>query len=359
MLGGFLKLKLDLFENLSVKYDGILIFDSRLRAYFTGFWSTDGVLFFNRKEAFLFVDFRYFEMAKHSAKNCNVVRCDSFKLEFERVSGLKDGAIVAVASEGLFVRSFDKIKEYFKNLSFELSFELDEKIAMKMAIKTDEEISKIVSAQRVTDWVYSEILNYLVTGVCELEIARKINSLILSRADGLAFETIVVSGRRTSLPHGHASDKVLQSGDFIIMDFGAVVDGYCSDMTRTVCLGRPSSFQEKIYNLVLKTQQMAIDSIIAGRGCSEVDLIARNYFKKFGYEKEFGHGLGHGVGIRVHEQPILSPKSRNKFEPDNVITVEPGLYFPGEFGVRIEDLILVKKTGVVDLTKSPKNLLCL
>lgn len=349
----------NLFESLDENFDGILLSGLKLLRYYTNLDLSAGVLFVTRTDAFLFVDFRYFEIAKKKVKNCEVVLYGDLKAELNKVLTSRSCLRVAVASEGLFVKNFFDYRKYFSDVEFVLSFELDSLIARQKAIKSKHEIAKIEVAQQVTDWVFSEVLNFIKPGISEIEIARQINSLICKKADGIAFETIVVSGTRTSLPHGKPSCKLIEHGDFITMDFGAVIDGYCSDMTRTVCVKWSSNFNKEIYEIVLSAQNMALNSLKVGVECKYVDSLVRDYFGKFGYKKEFGHSLGHGVGLNCHEWPFLSSNSLQTIENGVVVTVEPGLYFENRFGVRIEDLVLVTLDGVVNFTTSEKSLIFL
>lgn len=350
---------LELFNSLNESFDAILISDLKTLQYYTNLILSAGILILTKLEAFLFVDFRYFEMAKQKVKNCEVVLLENFRSELNHFFSLNKCVRVAVASEGLPVKTYFNYVNWFEKVEFVLSNELDFAIAKQRAVKTEQEIKKIASAQKVVDEVFSEVLNFIKPGVCELELAREINSLICKKADSIAFETIVVSGVRTSLPHGRPSKKLLEAGDLITMDFGAVVDGYCSDMTRTVCLKQEDSFKKEIYEIVLHAQELALNKLKAGVCCAEVDSIVRAYFKKFGFEKEFGHGLGHGVGLNCHEQPFLSQKFEQPIQNCAVVTVEPGLYFEKKFGVRIEDMVLVKEDGILNFTASSKNFICL
>ena len=178
-------------------------------------------------------------------------------------------------------------------------------------------------------------------------------------ADGTAFDTIVVSGENSSLPHGVPSDKKIQPGDFITMDFGASFLGYCSDMTRTVAVGKISEEQKRVYDTVLTAQKMAIESISESKIYSDVDKVARDYIDQQGYAGCFGHGLGHSLGLFIHEEPRFSPSCREAIGENIIMTVEPGVYLPGKFGVRIEDMVLIGKDFVRDLTKSEKKLITL
>lgn len=348
-----------LFDSLDENFDAILISDLKALKYYINLTLTAGVLLITKPRAFLFVDFRYFETAKKQVKNCEVVLFSNLRKQLGSFFRQKKCSRIAVASDGMSVKSFFNYVNWFKEVEFVLSDELDRAIANQRAIKNRKEIEKIAAAQKITDWVFSEILNFIKPGVCEIEIAREINSLICKKADSIAFETIVVSGSRTSLPHGRPSSKPLEAGDLVIMDFGAVVGGYCSDMTRTVCLKNVDRFKKEVYEIVLAAQELALKEITAGVFCSDVDLKVRSYFKTFGFEKEFGHSLGHGVGLNCHEQPFLSSKSEHIIQSGAVVTVEPGLYFENNFGVRIEDMVLVQQDGIFNFTASSKNFICL
>ena len=226
-------------------------------------------------------------------------------------------------------------------------------------IKSPEEISKILAAQKVTEAAFKHILNYVTEGNTERKIAKELDKFLLENADGSAFSTIVVSGRNSSSPHGKPSDKFLEDGDFVTMDFGASLDGYLSDMTRTVCIGQPSDEQLCLYKTVLFGQQMAIDFLKAGLKGYEADKLVREYFDSQNYKGAFGHGLGHGVGLEIHEYPMLNPKSDVVLKEGMVVTVEPGLYLSGKFGVRIEDMVEITEYGCKNLTNIDKELICL
>lgn len=349
----------NLFESLSDDVDGILIFDNKLLKYYTGVNGIEGAILVLRRKSFLFVDFRYFEVAKYSVKNISVLLSKNLKKDIANFLNKEFAKKIAVYSEGLLAKVFFDLKNYCKDVELFFSEKLDYCVNMQTAVKTNLEIKKIACAQNVAQQVLQDVLSFIRPGVSEIEVAREINSLICKRADGTAFETIVVSGKRTSLPHGLATEKLLEIGDFVTLDFGAVVDGYRSDMTRTICLGSPSPFQKEVYEIVLRAQQMALEKIHVGVSCSSVDLLVRNYFAKHGYGANFGHSLGHGVGLKIHEMPYISSSSLEKFEKNMVCTVEPGLYFENKFGVRIEDLVLVVDDGVFNFTNFDKNLICL
>ncbi len=341
------------------KFDALMVVNSKIRFYYTNFSSTDGILLIHGQEATLFVDFRYFEEASLVVKNCKVVLCNNLFDELNSFCKKYGFKKIAISSQGICLDTFLQLKEKINEVDFILNKKFDEKIINQQTYKSKYEISNIIAAQKIAEEALEKVLDKIKPGVSELHIARLINSYIYSKTNSYSFETIVVSGARTSLPHGKSTDKLIELGDFIIIDLGAIVNGYCSDMTRTICVGEPSNFQKEIYKIVLSAQEEAINLIEIGKKCKEVDLYIREYFKKYGFDKEFGHSLGHGVGLQIHEKPFISSSSCDKFEEDMVFTIEPGLYFNNKLGVRIEDLILIEKGKVVNLTHFQKNLISL
>jgi len=227
-------------------------------------------------------------------------------------------------------------------------------------IKNEIEIQRISRAAELGDRCFEHILGFIKTGMSEETVAEEIeNFLYQNGAEGLAFDTISVSGERSCLPHGVPTEKLIEKGDFLTMDFGAVIEGYCGDMTRTVAFGPISAEQSKVYEIVLEAQLAAIDFIKAGVACSDADKVARDIIRKAGYGDEYPHGLGHGVGTLVHEAPTLNSKSTEILEPNMVITIEPGIYIPNKFGVRIEDLAIVTEFGIINKVRSQKELIIL
>lgn len=225
-------------------------------------------------------------------------------------------------------------------------------------IKDECEIKKIAEAEKIGDMAFEYVLGRIKEGVTEREIALDLEFFMKKQgATTLSFDTISASGIRSAMPHGIATDKKIENGDFLTLDFGCVFEGYCSDMTRTVVVGKANDKQKEIYNTVLKAQTTAIDAIKAGMKCSEVDGVARKIITDAGYGENFGHSLGHSVGIEIHENPSFSPKNNAVVQNGNVITVEPGIYIDGFGGVRIEDLIVVQNGKAVNLTSSPKELI--
>lgn len=212
-------------------------------------------------------------------------------------------------------------------------------------------------AQSITDAAFEYILPKIKVGVQEIEIASEIEKFMKDHgAEKLAFDLIVVSGARGALPHGEPSDKRIENGDFVTIDMGAVINGYHSDMTRTVVVGSVSDRQKSIYDIVLEAQESAIKKIKNGARAFDIDKCARDIIESYGYGEYFVHGTGHGVGLEIHEEPHLSKKSKALLRSGMIVTVEPGIYISGELGVRIEDMLLVTDDGFINLTKSDKKL---
>ena len=225
-------------------------------------------------------------------------------------------------------------------------------------IKNPKQLLSIMKAAAMGDMCFSHMLGFLKVGMTEITAANEIEKTLRGLgATDLAFPTICVSGERTNQPHGEPSEKTIEEGDFVILDFGAVYEGYCADMTRTVVMGRVSGFQKEIYGIVLSAQLAALEACKAGVRCVDVDRVARDIIAAAGYGEEFCHGTGHGVGALVHEWPRLNQKSRATLKENMAVTIEPGIYIPGEFGVRIEDLAIVTKFGIINTVKSVKELI--
>ena len=226
--------------------------------------------------------------------------------------------------------------------------------------KNLQEIEFIKKAQSITDKTFEYILNEIKTGVTEKEIALKMEFFMRKcGSEGIAFDIIAVSGKNSSLPHGVPTDKIIENGDFLTLDFGAKWNGYCSDMTRTVAIGNPSQRQTEVYNTVLKAQKAALSAIKPEVTCKEIDKIARDIINQAGFEGCFGHGLGHSLGLEIHENPACNTRDETCLSEGMIMTVEPGIYLENEFGVRIEDMVLVTDNGNINLTKSPKELIIL
>lgn len=328
------------------------------RFYITGFDSSDGFVYISNNRAVFLIDSRYVEKAQKTVKSCEVV-LSVLPLDELKDLLLKDGVkTVYIETESISLDVFKKYKDAFCNIVVSSEDKFDAILKDLRSVKSEKELSLIKKAQKLTDETFNYILNRISIGRTEKEIMLDMEFFMRKNgADAVAFDFIVVSGKNSSLPHGVPTDKKIEKGDFLTMDFGATVDGYRSDMTRTVAVGCVSDEQKKVYDIVFNAQQKAIDKIKSGMVCKDIDSVAREYISKNGYKENFGHGLGHSVGIEIHERPNFNTRCDTVLKPGTVMTVEPGIYLPDKFGVRIEDMVYVTDDGCINLTKSPKNLL--
>ena len=327
--------------------------------YLTGFASSDGYLLVTKNESVFLTDSRYIEAAQREASGCSeIALLTSFSNQLpEYIKKLGISKIYTEARR-LSVAEFKTIE---KTLPCECAAEAaDEALTSLRRSKNESEKQLILKAQAIAEKAFDHILGVIREGVTEREIALALDFFMLKNgAECVSFETIAVSGKNSSMPHGVPGEKKIEKGDFVTMDFGAVVNGYHSDMTRTVAVGEVSSKQAEVYETVLTAQKKCLGVLKAGVECRFADAAARNVIENAGFGKYFGHGTGHGVGIEIHEEPRLSPKSSQILGIGDVVTVEPGIYIPSEFGVRIEDMAYITENGCENLTKSPKNLIIL
>ena len=336
-----------------------LIYTPHNRRYFTEFPSSDGVLIVTNEESVLYQDSRYVEAAGLEAKNCTVEPIsDFYKTVKEKLveCGIKE---VYLEIQKLTYEVADRYRTTLAEAGINviLDKQLDECCISMRQIKTPEEIEKMEAAQAITDATFTHILTCLKEGVTERDIAIEIEFHMRKLgAEGNAFDPIVVFGKNSSRPHGVPGDKKLCPGEFVTMDTGAMKAGYNSDMTRTVAFGYATDEMKALYNKVLEAQLAVIDAVKPGLRCCDVDKIARDIIDAE-YPGYFGHGLGHGVGFEIHEWPRFSRLDTSITEAGMVITDEPGIYIPGKFGARIEDMLLITEDGCRSLTKSPKDLI--
>lgn len=341
--------------------EAVLITEGVNRRYFTGFHSTAGAVFICKDKAYLLVDFRYIEAAKLYSKNVEVVMFTSMKTTLEELISKHNIKKVHLENDRLSYTMFKTYEGIFASCGASPVYgnALTGTINRLRMIKDDYEIKKTEEAQRLTDEAFSYILPKIKEGVTEREIALDIEFFMRKNgAEGVAFDLIVVSGEKSSQCHGVPDENKIKKGDFITMDTGCVVDGYHSDMTRTVALGFASDEQKEVYATVLKAQLTAMEEIKPNVRCCDVDKVARDIINE-NYDGCFGHGLGHSVGFEIHESPRFSALDTTVLQTGMLMTNEPGIYLPGKFGVRIEDLVLVTETGYRILTKSPKELIIL
>ncbi len=321
--------------------------------YYSGFTSEDAYLLISHSGRYIITDSRYTIQAREQAKGFEVL---DIKDGFEKVFSKTAAKYIGFEENAMSVREYKRLR--MKLLDNQDFVEMQKAIDAPRATKDSEEIKKIAEAEKIGDEAFSYILDRIKAGRMEREIALELETFMKKAgATALSFDTIAASGARSAMPHGVASDKKIENGDFLTLDFGCVYEGYCSDMTRTIVVGKADDRQREIYNIVLEAQQTAIDTIKTGVPCNRIDEAARNVINEAGYGENFGHGLGHSVGIEIHENPTFSPRCDEEVKNGHVITVEPGIYIDGFGGVRIEDLIAVQNDTVINLTHSPKELI--
>lgn len=340
-------------------YGAILLTSEINRRYATRFHSTAGVCYITAKRAVFFTDFRYIEAARariSQAEVCEMRRGISYSDAVNRC--LKEDRIRSIALEDRTL-THAEYQSWTKGLCTEVVpvEGLLEKLREK---KEPQEVAAIIRAQRIAERAFEQVLNEIRPGVTEKEIAAKLTYLmLLYGAENMSFDPIVVSGIHSSMPHGVPSDKQVAEGDFVTMDFGCIVDGYCSDMTRTVAVGHCTEEMRRVYDIVLQAQCAGIATARAGITGAAVDAAARNIITQAGYGDAFGHGFGHGVGLYIHEMPTASPSMQSALPQGAILTAEPGIYLPEKFGVRIEDMLQITADGCKNLTEAPKELLIL
>ena len=349
-------------QKISGKCECALITNGINRRYFTSMKSSAGTLVVFPEKAYLIIDFRYIEKARKTAKGCEVIMQKAGGGIYGQIDELctKHGVkTINIEAESVTVSQFEDYKNKLKEeiISDNTLSKIVEEIRL---VKSDDEISRIIQAQRIAEKGFEHMLEFIRPGVTEKEIQLELDFFMLKNgAESLSFDTIALSGKNTSLPHGVPSDKKVEKGEFVLLDFGAVVEGYHSDMTRTVSVGRPTEEMEKVYNIVLEAQLAALEKVKAGLTGSEYDKIARDVIEKAGYGENFGHSLGHGVGMEIHEPPYGGVSSEDILCENSIITVEPGIYLEDKFGVRIEDFVVIGKNDCKNMTKAEKQLIVL
>lgn len=339
--------------------EAMLIVKPENRFYLSGFTGSSAVLLITAAKAFLVTDFRYVEQAAAQAPHFEIKKPDgtNYKLVAELLD--ETGASrIGCEGDALTVDEFGLYREFLSDRELVTATGLVETLRL---IKDEGELVTMRKAAAIADEAWSQILPLIKPGVVERDLAVELEYRMKKLgAEGLAFDIIVASGVRSALPHGRASEKVVEAGDLVTFDFGAAYQGYRSDMTRTVMVGEPAAKQREIYGIVLEAQMRGVAACKAGMTGKELDEVCRSYIREKGYADAFGHGTGHGVGLYIHEGPKLNARAaEDLLKPGMVVTIEPGIYLPGWGGVRIEDMVLVTETGCERLSQSPKELLIL
>lgn len=337
--------------------DAAIITSRENYMYMSGFSGTSAVLYISARRAVLLTDFRYIEQAALQAPDYEIVQyTGSCYDELNRI--ITDDSIQRLSFEDCRL-TYANYCEYAEKLKAAL-IPFGKAVEELRRIKDRSEIAHIKKAVEIADSVFTHILKFIKPGVTETELAAEMeHQMKRLGAAGPSFETIVASGKRASMPHGVASDKKIEGGDVITMDFGALYKGYCSDITRTVFLGRPDGELERIYKIVLEANKVGLKAVKRGITGKDADNAARAFIREAGFGENFGHGLGHGVGLEIHEEPTLSMRGGLALEDGMVVTVEPGIYVAGLGGVRIEDMVVVNGENADILTGSTKELIIL
>ncbi len=331
------------------KLDSAFMMKRENLLYFTGFSGTLGGLFVNENDAFLMVDSRYVEQANEEATDCVVLQVDC---PWQFGEYLAKETRLGLEWESLTYGLYREITSFYKGEVGDCG-----KIASALRLYKDaDELEKIKTAAEIADRAFHHILSFLKEGVLEREISLELEFFMRREgATGPSFDFIVAFGDRSALPHGVAGDQALAPGQIVLMDFGCVYRHYCSDMTRTVFFGKGDEKLYRLYDIVLEGQMRAIESAVPGGSMRLPDEAVRSYFREKNLNQYFGHGLGHGVGLEIHEDPIVNGRATGTFAPGMVFTIEPGIYLPGLGGVRIEDMAYMTETGIEILTRSDKH----
>ncbi|MEW6621679.1 MAG: Xaa-Pro peptidase family protein [Bacillota bacterium] len=335
--------------------DAILISKPQNIRYFSGFTGSSAQLLITGDYNYLITDFRYLEQAKEQCSNYTVI--DAGK----KYSTIINELIVNDHIRSLgFEEDYIVVKtyeEYMHVLSSTVLIPFSQEIKSLRMVKDQTEINIIKKAASLLDEAYNHIIQLIKPGITEKDLALELEFYLKKNgAEDKSFEFVVASGLRGAMPHGVATTKKLNYGEMVTIDFGAVVDGYCSDMTRTIILGKINDWQRKVYNLVLESQEYALQNICSGMTCQQADSLARDLINNGGFGEYFGHSLGHGLGLEIHEDPKLAQRDDTILKTGMVVTIEPGVYVPGLGGVRIEDMALINKDSAEVFTKSNKQL---
>ena len=342
---------------LGEKADGLLLTSRYSRHYGAEFDIAEGVAIVSAKGCRYFTDSRYIESAENNIRGFEVLMTDRENPFSKRINdAIADFGITTLGYEENYLTVVE-LMAYEKRLNAKL-VPMNAEISGFRAVKEDWELDHMRKAQAIADKAFAEVCTRIKPGMTEKELqAELIYCLYKNGGEGLSFDPIVVSGPNTSLPHGVATDRVIREGDFITMDFGVLLSGYCSDMTRTVAVGYATEEMKKVYDTVLQAQLAGIAATRAGVPGKDIDAAARKVITDAGYGEYFGHGYGHSLGLEVHESPSPNAGNDRPMPVGAVASAEPGIYLPGKFGVRIEDVVIFTEDGCENITFSPKNLI--
>ena len=335
--------------------DAILLTDEKNQRYAGGFPFTDGIVVVAREKAWLLTDSRYIEAAEKIAGGCCTVQM------FDNAHGMAELLAAALRACGA-----EKVAAEDEKLCRARWTALEKALGRALlpagglmgelrASKSEEEIASMIRAQRISEKALEEVLPLIRPGMTETEVmAELVYHMLKNGSEGNSFDPIVVTGANTSMPHGVPGDTPIREGDFLTMDFGSLADGYCSDMTRTVAVGYATEEMKNVYSVVLEAQLAGIAAARSGVPGRVIDKAARDVIEKAGYGQYFGHGFGHSLGLDIHEAPNANPRGETPMAENDLCSAEPGIYLPGRFGVRIEDVMIIRPDGAEVITKAPK-----
>ncbi|MGN1003177.1 MAG: M24 family metallopeptidase [Oscillospiraceae bacterium] len=337
--------------------DAIVLFSDVNIRYACGFHITDGAVLITTDRAWLFTDSRYIEAARNEAVG----------VEVELFTG--ERSLAQCLADGLAACGCKAVGAEERSLAYGTWQVWEEKLGVKFrpaqdilsglrAVKEQSEVDSIVAAQRIAEKALDEVLGIIHPGMKERDLAAELTyRMMLHGGEGNSFDPICVTGAKTSMPHGVPGDEVIQAGDFVTMDFGCLKNGYCSDMTRTVAVGHVTDEMRRVYDTVYEAQMAGIAIAKAGVPGADIHNAAAKVIADAGYGPYFGHGFGHSLGLEIHEAPNAAPANKAPMPAGAVISAEPGIYIPGRFGVRIEDMLYLTEDGNINLTKAPHELI--
>ncbi len=349
-----------LIRKMALENDEAVLLTKPSNIFYVSGFTGEGKLLVAQGLCAIVTDFRYVEQAAREAPESTVEMTEKGVGHDDLLRKLCQERSIRTLyyeDDDVTVRAFSQLQRKLGQLDYRAVAGMPEKMRQS---KDESELAAIREACRITGEAFERVLPLICEGMTERELQLALErEMILLGSPKPAFDTIVASGANGSLPHAKPSDKKLEKGDMITMDFGATYMGYCADMTRTVALGQPSDEMRRVYDVVYEAQRMAQDALMAGKQCTDIDKLARDYIYSHGYEGRFGHGLGHSLGIEIHEEPRLSQLSTDRCEVGQLLTVEPGVYLPGVGGVRIENTCVVLEGGCEALTLPRRDLIIL
>ncbi|NCB52576.1 MAG: aminopeptidase P family protein [Clostridia bacterium] len=342
------------------RLDALLLMNNKNVFYATGFLPADSAAVITGDRAFLITDSRYIEAARYESDP-----------EAEVILATRERSLITCIKDIIDIRGIERLGAEENYLSFALYTRIGEKLGMSLLpgqsivtelrqSKSETELCSIISAQRIAERALNDVLGLIKPGISERELAAELTyRMLLYGGEGNSFDPIVIAGSKTSMPHGVPGDDKVVAGGFVTMDFGCVKNGYCSDMTRTVAVGSATDEMKNVYETVLHAQIKGIEAARPGATGASIHAAAAKVIENAGFGEYFGHGFGHGVGLDIHEKPNASPANKEPLREGAVISAEPGIYIPGRFGVRIEDMLFLTGEGNVNITKAPKAFLIL